>query len=164
MELKLIYLIPIPFSLVACYTDYKFKKIKNINTYPLILTGILINTYLKGFEGLKYSIISILYAFFLILLISSFIKLGGGDIKLIMGYASILGEDYTKHFLIIFLVLSIVSNMARVIKENGIKSFKDEIKREMKFMGIYKHEFKRRIGAPLILGAYLIACFYRILA
>lgn len=157
----MIYLVPIPFSLIACYTDYKFKKIKNINTYTLILTGLLINIYLKGFKGLKYSILSILYAVFLISLVFSFIRLGGGDIKLIMGYASILGKDYIKCFLIIFLVLSIVSNIVRTIKENGIKGFKEEIKTEIKFMGIYRHKFKRRIGAPLLLGAYLFAYFYR---
>lgn len=151
----MIYLVPIPFSLIACYTDHKFKKIKNINTYTLILAGISINIYFKGFEGFKYSIFGILYAVFLISLISLFIRFGGGDIKLIMGYASILGEDYIKHFLIMFLVLSIGSNIVRYIKENGIKGFKEEVKTEVKSMGIYKHKFKRRIGAPLILGAYL---------
>ncbi|WP_459195617.1 prepilin peptidase [Wukongibacter baidiensis] len=156
----MIYLIPIPFSLVACYTDYRFKKIKNLNTYPLILIGILINTYYKGFEGFKHSALGILYAVFLVTLISSFIRLGGGDVKLIMGYASVLGKEGIQNLLITFIILSILSNIARTIKENGIKEFINEIRTEIRFLGIYKHKFKKNIGAPLLLGAYLFVYFY----
>ncbi len=77
--------IPIPFLVIATYTDITSKKIKNYVTYPLILLGLLFNYLENGLSGIKFSLIGIFTAMFIIAILF-FIRFGGGDTKLMMGY------------------------------------------------------------------------------
>lgn len=152
-------ILAIPFSIIACHTDMKKGKIRNRNTYPLIILGILTNTYIDGVNGLFFSLEGVIYALFISLLLSSFLKLGGGDVKLLMGYGSLLGRINVTTIFFVFVALSFLASSFIFIREVGLKSFLIEFKTEIRSLGVYKTKFRRKIGGPILLGAYLIALF-----
>lgn len=147
-------LLPIPFSIAACYTDFKIGKIKNYVTYPLIFLGVFINTFLSGFQGFKGSMLGILTAV-LITLIIPIAKLGGGDLKLVMGYGAFLTIKNYIVFFFFYSLFVLLGSMFLLIKERGIKSFILDLKLEIKTFGRYKTRCKEIPGAPFLLGAYL---------
>lgn len=156
----MIYLLPIPFSILAIITDIKERKINNKTTYSLLIIGIFINAYIYGLEGIKSSFSGCFTAIILLSVFGLFMRLGGGDTKLILAYSTFLGREKTLIFVLIFIVLSFIVSLVAFIRENGIKEFLKEIKMEIRNFGIYKTKFKRKIGAPILLGAYLFALFF----
>lgn len=148
-------LIPIPFSVIASYMDLKTGKIKNYITYPLILIGILINFYFDGFRGIAASFIGV---FFIIFFLShkKVFKLGGGDIKLAMGYGVFLKGNRVLVFVFIFLILVMMKNVIYYIFRKGFRYLLIEIKYEIKSFGGYQVEFDKFAGGPLLLIAYVV--------
>lgn len=152
-------LIPVPFSIVACYTDIRARKIKNYITYPLIFLGVFINTFLNGFQGFKESILGILIMT-IVLSIIPVAKLGGGDLKLAMGYGTFLGKEKYIMFYFLFLLFTLLGSMFFLIKKEGLKSFFSDLKLEIKTFGRHKTKFKEIPGAPFMLGAYLVVTVF----
>lgn len=152
-------LLPIPFSIMACYTDFKMGKIKNYITYPLILTGICVNTFLNGFQGFKESILGILIAVIITSVIPAF-RLGGGDLKLAMGYGAFLTMKNYVMFFFFFIFFVLLGNIFLMIKQEGFGSFISELKLEIKSLGVHKTSFKKVTGAPFLLGAYLLTVVF----
>ena len=153
-------LIPIPFSIIACYTDIKETKIRNHTTYPLIILGIATNTYLFGLEGLKYSIEGFLIVIFLLTLTQKIFSFGGGDIKLIMGYGTFLGSLNSLRFIFILFLLNLLVNIAMLIKKHNIKEIKSILKLEIFSYGQVRYGFPKIIGAPLALTSYLVCLIF----
>lgn len=151
----MILLIPIPFSIIACYTDIKTRKIKNYITYPLILSGIFLNSFINSFEGFKGSLLGI----FIVVLITSLVpvfRLGGGDLKLAMAYGAFLKDDNILMFLDIFIIFTVLGNFIFFIRNRGLKCFFSELLYEIKTFGIYKTHLDKLPGAPFLVGAYIL--------
>ncbi len=156
-------LLPIPFSIAACYTDLKTRKIKNYITYPLIFLGVFINTFSNGLQGFKESMLGILLAVIITSIIPVF-RLGGGDLKLVMGYGAFLTVKKCLVFYFFFILFVLLGNIFFVIKKEGFKFFVSELKLEIKSLGLYKAGFDKIPGAFFLLGAYLVTltCFCNI--
>ena len=152
-------LLPVLFSIAACYTDLKTRKIKNYITYPLIFLGVFINTFLNGLKGFAMSITGILSIVILISIIS-ITKLGGGDLKLAMGYGTFLTSKNHIMFIFFFLLFVLIGNIFLLIREKGFKNFISELKLEIKTLGFYKTSFNKVPGAPFLLGAYILTILF----
>ncbi len=152
-------LLPIPLSIVACYTDIRTRKIKNYITYPLILLGVFINTFLSGFNGFKESILGILFAIIITALIPV-LKLGGGDLKLAMAYGAFLTYKNYIVFFFLFILLTVLGNVFLLIKKEGVKVFLTELKLEFRSFGTYKTKLDKITGAPFLLGAYILTLIF----
>lgn len=140
--------------ILATYTDFKEKKIKNILTYPMILLGLLYNFFQLGVPG----VISSLQGIFLALLIVSFLpgfRYGSGDIKLSMGIGAFIGCPKIFRFLFIWAAISLVMTCILIIKNNGLFYLKDILIEEFVSMGKIRHDIQSIIGAPLMLLAYV---------
>lgn len=148
-------LIPIPLSIIACYSDIKTRKIKNYITYPIISMGIFTNFYLKGFEGFKASIIGVFLILFLVSLVPVF-RMGGGDLKLAMGYGAFLQKDKALMYFFLFLLLTVVGNILFYLFNKGIKAFLCDVKYEIKSFGLYKAQFDKLAGGPFLFAAYIL--------
>lgn len=92
MEIKIVLLL---FLLAACYTDINYRRIPNLLTYPLMLTGLAYNTYAG--PGWLFSVLGILTGLALLLLPYMLYGMGAGDVKLLMGVGSVLGYQYTMY-------------------------------------------------------------------
>lgn len=150
------YYIPIAFLVLASYTDVKEKKIKNKLTYPLILIGLIISTYRFGFNGFLASIGGIIISLMIVSFLPGF-RHGGGDIKLAMGVGSFLGVSRVMYFLFFWFGLSFLIVNIKLIKNQGLRNFKNILVKEILTLGQVDEEIESTIGAPIMLVAYLIA-------
>ena len=77
---------------VALYTDIKWKKIPNILTLPVALTGILYNGYSMGITaGVLFALKGFAAGIFLLIIPFYLGGTGGGDVKLLGAAGSWLG-------------------------------------------------------------------------
>lgn len=162
MELKLlggdcieilIYIIPFACGAIASYTDIKERKIRNIITYPMIITGIVLNSYSNGLQGFLHSIYGVALVFILIFLLPSF-SLGGGDIKLLMGYGSYLGYQSVLTLIFFTLVILLIVNISTLIKKESLNNLWNIIKLEVFSFGRIREKSGKTPGALVILFAY----------
>ena len=152
------YYIPIPFLVIATYTDITSQKIKNYITYPLILLGLIFNYLEKGISGISFSFVGIFTAMFLMTILS-FMRFGGGDIKLMMGLGAFLGQEKIIIIGLYLVIFIAIYNLIIITKKEGIKNTLLIIKLELKTLGKYKKELPKIIGCPFIFCAYLIIIF-----
>lgn len=146
--------LPIAFLALATYTDVKEKKIKNNLTYSLILIGLIASTYRFGFTGFLTSFGGIAISLLTVSLLPGF-RHGGGDIKLAMGLGSFLGVSRTMYFLFFWFAMSVLICNIKLIKNQGLKNFKNTLIKEILTLGKSEEEVESTIGAPIMLVAYL---------
>lgn len=152
-------LLPIPFGIITSYTDLKTREIRYKETYPLIILGLIINTYLNGLRGLEHSLLALVTALIMFKLFPVFERVGGGDFKVSMGYATFIGsQGYIIYFVTFVALLSLI-NISRMIKAEGFKIFKNNLLLEIKTGGAYRTRFESVPGGPILFSAYLITVF-----
>lgn len=96
---------------IAVITDIKYKKVFNYLTFPLMLIGIITNSYLSGFQGFIFSMKGLVLAFILFMIANILIKnIGFGDVKLLMGIGACMGSSYVCNVYIISLISSLLIN------------------------------------------------------
>lgn len=156
---KLIYIIPFICGALASYTDLKERKVRNKTTYPMIITGIILNSYSNGLQGFLHSIYGASLVFILMTILPGF-RHGGGDIKLIMGYGAYLGLQNVLILIFFTLLILLITNIITLIKIDGIKGLWNSLKIEIYSLGKIKEDSGKMPGAPIILLAYCILLFF----
>jgi len=151
--------IPLLFLMIAAYTDTKEGKIKNTVTYTLILIGLIVSSFMTGFNGSLSSLGGIILSFIIVSQLPGF-RHGGGDIKLAMGVGSFLGISIIMYFLFFWFALSILVCNIKLLKNKGFKYFKNTLLGEIYSLGKVDEEKESIIGAPVMLVAYLITLVY----
>jgi prepilin peptidase CpaA len=81
--------------LLAVYNDIKSFKIKNLITYPAVVLGIFVNTYLYGSKGFKDAIIGALIPLIVLFIFFALRMLGAGDIKLFSAIGAVMGWRFS---------------------------------------------------------------------
>lgn len=79
--------------LIGAWTDWNERKVYNKHTYPLIVISLVTHTVAMGFEGLLSGLIALALAFGLGIILFLFFRVGGGDVKLLMGVGAALGTS-----------------------------------------------------------------------
>ena len=106
-------LLLLPLTALIIYFDVRYRRIPNKIVLAALLTGITVNMYWNGWNGLLASVEGCLAAFGLMLLLHFFGALGAGDVKLFAAIGGILGIGLVlKTFMIVVLmgaVLAIIS-------------------------------------------------------
>ncbi|MCG8539963.1 MAG: A24 family peptidase [Clostridia bacterium] len=146
-------LIPVPFTLIATYTDVRYRKIRNYTTYPLILIGFITNIYVNGVLGIERSFISILMTFFLLAIIPG-LGFSGGDKKLLMGIFIFLTKNQIYEYLIIYILLSASILLFNCLYKLGVMGTFECIKSAI--VTKVDHMKITIPVAPIILISYLI--------
>lgn len=91
MDVYIRYLPLLGLLLIATATDVARHRIYNWNTYPGILLGLGINTFLNGTDGLQFGLAGFLACGFIMLFCFVLFNMGGGDLKLIAMMGAFLG-------------------------------------------------------------------------
>lgn len=92
-------------SLAAAISDMRTRRIPNMLTFPLILSGILWSTYTGGALGFFESVITGTAVSIPFLVLYAFAGGGAGDVKLMAGIGAWLGLS-TGFSALIFIILS----------------------------------------------------------
>lgn len=90
----MVYSLLIVFSSVCAFTDYKFRKILNMITFPAILVGLLYWTINEGLQGVFTWGAGLVVG--LLLLIVPFVLggMGAGDVKMLAMVGALAGAKF----------------------------------------------------------------------
>ncbi len=88
------YIILICLLILSVISDIKYSKIKNIYVIPAAISGLFINTFEHGFEGLKLSLFGVLVPILLLGLLFNLKLIGAGDLKLFSAIGALLGCEF----------------------------------------------------------------------
>lgn len=81
-------------AVVIAYYDVRFRRIPNLLVLATLITGLLINTKLGGWEGALTSLKGGALAFGLMLILHIFSALGAGDVKLFASIGTVVGVGH----------------------------------------------------------------------
>jgi len=80
---------------VSILTDLRAGKIFNVVTVPCALAGLALSALAGGPAAIAERLLAMVMVFMVMLLLSPFSKLGGGDIKLLMAVGALQGMHFT---------------------------------------------------------------------
>ncbi|MCS7264433.1 MAG: prepilin peptidase [Armatimonadetes bacterium] len=104
-------------SLVAIFTDAKWRKIPNWLTFSAIAAGIIVNC-LNGWDSLMRSVVGLAMALVFMLPLFSLDFLKAGDVKLIVAWGAIkgLGQPFWQSFALwAFLYGALIGGIMSVV-------------------------------------------------
>lgn len=147
-------LLPVPFLIAATWTDLQRRRIPNRITYPLIAAG----TCLQLYEGRLAATLLATAAVLFLFLCARYraVRLGGGDIKLMLGCLLFLTGDTVGPFLVLAALTSLCLAMGLTVRARGLGHFCQLAKLELLTLGSAPQEAVHLPGAPVLLAAYLL--------
>lgn len=148
-------IIPAIFGSIGIVSDIREQKIKNMTTYPLFIAGFLWQLHNNQFYGLVETI-ALSAIVLTVVSVVPFLRLKGGDAKLLMGLSLFAGLSNLLTLLVATAALITLYNLALYAKDHGAKSLLRSFVVEVTTQGQVKHESKRLAGAPFIAAAYVL--------
>ncbi|MCK4858007.1 MAG: prepilin peptidase [candidate division Zixibacteria bacterium] len=109
---RLIFSSAVLLSLLAMYTDYRWRIIPNRLTLPAIGLGLILNFAGNGWQGLLFALVGLAVGFGLMLLPYLLGGMGAGDVKLLAALGALLG-GYA--ILNVFLYATILGGILAVL-------------------------------------------------
>jgi len=95
-------------TLIAGVTDIKSFKVHNWLTFPLIVTGIVFNSFAPGGAGAAYSLVGAAFGFGILFLFFAGGIIGAGDVKLLTGIGAWIGPH---DVLVVFIVSGLLTGV-----------------------------------------------------
>jgi len=78
-------------TLIAMYTDLRWRRISNSLTFPAAIIGLLIHSIDSGWDGFSFSLIGLTIGLVIFIVPFVFGKMGGGDVKLMGALGALVG-------------------------------------------------------------------------
>ena len=103
----------VPLAVIIIYYDVRYRRIPNPFVIATLVTGLIINFSLGGFNGALNSLSGCVLAFILMFILHVFGAMGAGDVKLFAAIGSLIGAQLVlPTFVVVVLtggVLALVS-------------------------------------------------------
>lgn len=101
-------------------SDLRSYKIKNSIIFPFILSGLAINCYYSGVDGMLASLLGIIFPAVLLMVLFALKMLGAGDIKLFCAIGAIMGIDFVLRTIAYsFICGGLIALALLVLRKNG---------------------------------------------
>ena len=116
-----------PILMVVIYYDYKWRRIPNFITVPLIIFGFMLQFIIGGWTGCKSSLMGLFIGsgvFFLLYLSGG---MGAGDVKLMGGTGALLGVDKIFAALILIIFIGGLMAIIKIVKRTLCSKSKDKL-------------------------------------
>jgi len=81
--------------LTAAFFDCTKNKIPNLLTFPVMITGLILNIMMNGFSGLIFSLYGFLFGLAIFFIPFAFGLMGAGDVKLMAAVGALKGFRFT---------------------------------------------------------------------
>ena len=107
------------FLLIACYYDYRFRRIPNILILFMLITGMIWRFYVQGGTGILFFLLTMIVVIFCLSPFFRMKALGAGDVKMFgicSGYC--LGEQFLYFLFFSLLIAASVSILKLIINRN----------------------------------------------
>lgn len=109
------------FLLIACYFDYRYRRIPNLLSGTMLAAGLVRSYLLHGRSGI---LIFVFAGLVLLLILYPFFKLGAlgaGDVKLFGICSGYLAYDKILYFLFFSLLIAAIISLIKIITEHNAK-------------------------------------------
>lgn len=155
---------------IAVYLDLKSGKIPNKLTIPFMLAGLNLRTIESGVSGLLESAAGIGLILVLFLIFGRLARIGGGDIKLMMAAASVVGVHIAIPAMLFSAVIGGIMAVIVVARYRALISTTRNLANNLRFSALMKSEvdvlrdskgIKFRYSPAIAIGTFL-AFFLRI--
>lgn len=148
----MIELLPIPFCLMASYTDIKYQKIRNWTTYPLFGIGLVLKIMNHGVCGIGEVFMLVFYMCMLFTVAKT--RYGGGDVKLILATGVFLPWDWALRYLVAVVTAVLLGGMAAYARRHSLPTLVTVLKTDLLTCGTAPNESIRIVAGPIITAAY----------
>ncbi len=123
--------------LVAAYIDGKELRVPNWITFPMVLSGLVYQTYMGGLEGLGFGLWGMTVGLLTLLPLYSVGGMGAGDVKLMAGIGAWLGAAVIFNCFIVTVIVGAIMAVAMVLwKKSWDKHYGQFIMIAMEFLTI----------------------------
>ena len=112
------------FLLIACYYDYRYRKIPNILLLLLVVAGVTGSFLNRGISGLLSFMTA---AVLLVVLLYPFFQmgaLGAGDVKLFGVCSGFLSHDKILYFLFFSLLIAAMLSLIKLFTKRNIEEYR----------------------------------------
>lgn len=130
------------FLIYAAYIDGKELRVPNWLTFPMMLLGLVYNTWAFGMPGLGWSFVGLLVGLFTLLPLYSIGGMGSGDVKMMMAMGSWLGWHVTWDAFVVSVVVGALMALVMVAYRGTWKHHLDNCKMLLTELIIYKNPWK----------------------
>ncbi|MFD1636906.1 A24 family peptidase [Evansella tamaricis] len=142
---------------ISLVTDLKRRKILNIVTFPAMIAGLTINTFLLGWDGLLFSTLGLITGFALLVIPYALGGMAAGDVKLLMAIGALKGAVFVfGSFLYIAIIGGMIAFLILLVKKELLHSMKRIIfSAQLKTLqGLNKNEMHHAFpyGVAIVLG------------
>ena len=79
-------------AIIITYYDVRYRRIPNVFVLATLVSGLMINAFFGGFDGVLSSLGGCALAFFLMFMMHIFGAMGAGDVKLFAAIGAVLGS------------------------------------------------------------------------
>lgn len=94
----------------VAYFDFRWRRIPNYLTFPLLIAGLLVNTVVTGGAGIRSALLGVVVGGGLFAVLHFFKWMGAGDVKFVAAVGAWLGIEHI--FIALFYTIMIGGGMA----------------------------------------------------
>lgn len=105
--------------IVAAYIDGKELRVPNWITFPMILSGLIYQSVMGGWDGLGIGLWGMTVGLLTLLPLYSVGGMGAGDVKLMAGIGAWLGAEVIFNCFIVTVVVGAIMAIAMVLKRRA---------------------------------------------